>query len=78
MVSTGVSPPLGKALFLSVPALVLLAGLVCWNPAGNFWKTVEPPKAQCEAYDVERLHSSAELTPEIYDPQKLNRLIREP
>ncbi|HWA27006.1 MAG TPA: ceramidase domain-containing protein [Lacunisphaera sp.] len=70
--------PLGLACLLSLPIAVLLGVLVAWNPPGNHWKTVEPPKAQVEAYDVQRLRTQATLTAEIYDHRKLSRLIREP
>ena len=70
--------PLGQALLAGFPALLVLIALATWNPTGNFWKSVEPPKAQCEAYDPERLRADQALTPAIYDPRKLDRLIREP
>jgi hypothetical protein len=70
--------PFLTALIVSLPALVLLVALIIRNPAGDFWKSVEAPKAQCEAYDAERIHSLVKLSEEIYDQAKLNRLIREP
>lgn len=66
------------AALISLPVLALLVGLVVWNPLGDFWKMVETPKAQCEAYDHERLHSLKSPTSEIYDQRKLDRLVREP
>jgi hypothetical protein len=69
---------LGRASLCSLPILAILIGVSIWNPAGNFWKTVEPPKAQCEAYHSNRVRMPAVLSMEVYDPMKLNRLIREP
>jgi len=66
------------ALLITAPFLCILAGVIVWNPAGNYWLMVEPPKAQCEAYDSERVHSLPTLTPEVYDQHKLDRLVREP
>ena len=40
---------LRAAVFISLPVLAFLIGLLAWNPAGDYWKTVESPKAQCEA-----------------------------
>lgn len=69
---------LRSTFILSVPLGIIMLAL-CWgNLPGDFWGTVEPPKAQCEAYHAGRLHAAATLTPEIYDQDKLNRLIREP
>ena len=70
--------PLGQAILWCLPVLLALIGLTLWNPAGNFWKSVEPPKAQCEAYDPERLLADQRLTSAIYDQGKLDRMIREP
>ncbi len=70
--------PLHRAVLWCLPISLLLLALVVWNPSGNFWKSVEPPKAQCEAYDLERLRTDTSLTPAIYDQRKLDRLIREP
>lgn len=70
--------PLARASFLCLPALALLMGLLWWNPTGNYWKSVEPPKAQCEAYQSDRVRMPAVLSLDVYDPIKLNRLIREP
>ncbi len=61
-------------LLLFLPVLAV----VCWNPRGNFWAGVEPPKAQVEAYDAERLASAKTLDASIYDAAKLDRLVREP
>ncbi len=69
---------LGRATLICLPVLVLLVGLAIWNPVGDFWLSVEPPKAQCEAYHVGRLHTLTQLSSEIYDQRKLDRLIREP
>lgn len=70
--------PLGLATWWSLPLLALLVAVVFWAPPGDYWKSVEPPKAQCEAYDVARLHTEAVLTSAIYDQRKLDRLVREP
>jgi hypothetical protein len=70
--------PLGLAILISLPLLAFLVAVTRLAPPGNYWKSVEPPKAQCEAYDVERLRTDATLTSAIYDPRKLDRLIREP
>jgi hypothetical protein len=70
--------PLLIATLIALPVLGVLVGLAAWNPEGNYWLTVEPPKAQCEAYHVGRLHTQPTLTPEIYDQGKLDRFIREP
>lgn len=67
-----------KTLVCVVPMFVVLAALACWNPRGDFWGSVEPPKAQCEAYSVERLRTATVLDSTIYDGAKLNRLLREP
>lgn len=70
--------PLARAALLCLPALALMGGLLWCNPAGDYWKSVEPPKAQCEAYQSNRVRMPAVLSLEVYDPAKLNRLIREP
>ncbi|HLP01003.1 MAG TPA: hypothetical protein VK163_03180 [Opitutaceae bacterium] len=49
-----------------------------YNPRGDFWGGVEPPKAQCEAYAPDRLSSLTKLSSEIYSAEALNRLVREP
>ena len=67
-----------RAFWICLPLLLVATGLAVWNPAGDFWGSVEPPKAQCEAYSTSRLRAAKVLTPEIYDPQKLDRLLREP
>jgi hypothetical protein len=69
---------LGRATLFCLPFHAVLVGVAFWNPAGNFWKTVEPPKAQCEAYHSDRVRLPAVLSTEVYDPAKLNRLMREP
>lgn len=70
--------PLILASLISLPVLIILLGFTVWNPNGNYWLTVEPPKAQCEAYHVGRLRTQDRLTEEIYDQVKLDRLLREP
>jgi hypothetical protein len=70
--------PLSRAALICLPVLVVLAALATWNPRGNFWTSVEPPKAQCEAYDSGKLRRQTALSSEIYDQIKLDRLIREP
>lgn len=70
--------PLGRATLYCLPLLAALLGLSIWNPPGNHWKTVEPPKAQAEAYHSDRVRMPAVLSMDVYDPVKLNRLIREP
>lgn len=49
------SIPIVRAFYLSVPLLIGLTLFTAFNPKGDFWGTVESPKAQCEAYDVQRL-----------------------
>ncbi len=72
------SGSLRRAVIFSLPFVAILL-VACWlNPAENYWLTVEPPKAQCEAYDVSRLKTSATLTSKIYDQRKLDQMIREP
>lgn len=70
--------PLFRAVWWSLPALVLLIGLAAWNPRNDFWGLVEEPKAQCEAYDAAKLASLVKPTREVYSCEKLTRLIREP
>lgn len=70
--------PLRIAVFCSVPLLALFIGAAVLNPIGDYWKMVEPPKAQCEAYHAAQLRTQKVLTSEVYDQRKLNRLIREP
>jgi hypothetical protein len=70
--------PLTRATLSCLPVLAILLGVLIWNPSGNYWKTVEPPKAQCEAYQSDRVRMPAVLAMDVYDPAKLNRLIREP
>ncbi|HEX2861700.1 MAG TPA: ceramidase domain-containing protein, partial [Lacunisphaera sp.] len=72
------SAPLARAALLCLSALAVVVGLSWWNPKGNYWKSVEPPKAQCEAYQSDRVRMPAVLSQDVYDPEKLNRLIREP
>ena len=63
-----------------VTGVLLVIGLiVLWlNPAGDFWKSVEMPKAQLEACDPTKLTASVAPTPAIYREAALNRLVREP
>jgi hypothetical protein len=70
--------PFGRAARWCAPLLLSLVGLLIWNPPGNFWKSVEPPKAQVEAYDPEALRQVQTLTSAVYDQRKLDRLVREP
>jgi len=56
----------------------LLGAIALWDPRGNYWGGVEPPKAQVEAYDSARLRTLKTLDSSVYDEGKLNRLIREP
>jgi len=70
--------PLGLACLFSLPVLLLLAALIAWNPPGDHWQSVEPPKAQVEAYDALRLREQPALSADLYDRRKLDRLIREP
>lgn len=67
-----------KAFIIILPLFVILVAVARWNPQGDYWGGVEPPKAQCEAYDTDRLRTASTLTPEIYDRRKLDRLFREP
>src|SRR5690349_1226170 len=69
---------LGLATLWSLPLLLVLVFVTWLAPSGNYWKSVEPPKAQVEAYDVSRVHSEPTLTSAVYDPRKLDRLVREP
>jgi hypothetical protein len=69
---------LGRAALYSLPVFVGLIGVLLWNPGENYWNTVEPPKAQCEESKRDRVRMPAVLSMEVYDPVKLNRLIREP
>ena len=70
--------PISKALVVSLPLWLILLIVAAWNPCGKFWGSVEEPKAQCEAYDAARLKTMPVLSAEIYDREKLDRLIREP
>ncbi len=70
--------PAWKALCLLLPVFAIAVALAKINPAGNFWGGVETPKAQCEAYDAIQLGRLPALSPEVYDSEKLNRVIREP
>ncbi len=72
------SRPLIRALCWSLPLGLTLLTLAFINPQCEFWSGVEPPKAQCEAYDPHKLGSMDRLSPDIYDPAKLSRLLREP
>jgi hypothetical protein len=70
--------PFVQSLLICLPIFGLLLALVRWNPHGDFWKTVESPKAQCEAYDPIRTRTLTSLSDRIYDQVKLDRLVREP
>ena len=70
--------PLLRALSLSIPIWAALIALWIGNPKGNFWLTIEPPKAQCEAYDPAALITATHLDYTIYAPAKIDRLLREP
>ncbi len=70
--------PAIKALGFMLPMLVIAVAVAIWNPRGDVWGTVEPPKAQCEAYDAERLSRATVVSSELYDQRKLDRLFREP
>lgn len=60
------------------PVFLGLLVAAIWNPKGDYWGVVEPPKAQCEAYDIHRLRQAVTLTSAIYDQRKLDRFLREP
>lgn len=66
----------------SLGAIIVIVAFVLlvhrFNPVGDFWGTVEPPKAQCEAYSPEKLVTLSRATTELYDQHALDRLIREP
>lgn len=66
------------AVFAAALVFATLLALAVWNPAGEFWTGVEPPKAQCEAYDAAKLATLPRATEELYDPVALRRLFREP
>ncbi|MBI3886258.1 MAG: ceramidase domain-containing protein [Opitutae bacterium] len=70
--------PVTRAALWSLPVLALLLGWAWTNPQGNFWGTVEPPKAQGEAFDATKLATVQRPTVDLYAAEKLNRLIREP
>jgi ceramidase len=72
------SSGIAKAAIATVPLLLVLWVIAAWNPRGEFWSGVEPPKAQGEAWDPARLAAARTLDSSIYDPAKLCRLIREP
>ncbi len=57
-----------------------MVGLVIlrFNPAGDFWKSAEIPKAQLEACDPRKLVSWAAPTTALYREEALHRLVREP
>ncbi len=71
-------PAVAQAFWVCLPLFLLALAVAVWNPAGDFWGAVEPPKAQCEAYHSGRLQSASALTVELYDQAKLDRLFREP
>lgn len=68
----------GAALWICGPLFLITLAVAVSNPPSRTWDTVEPPKAQCEAYDAARLQTAKKLTADLYDPQKLNRIFREP
>lgn len=70
--------PAFTAFWWWLPWFVLGVVVATWNPPGNIWGGVEPPKAQVEAYDAVRLKSATVVSSELYDPRKLDRWIREP
>lgn len=70
--------PLGRAVLIAFPLLVVLIAVAVWNPRGDFWGLPEFPKAQCEAYDSGRLETETHLSEAVYAPGKLKRLFREP
>ncbi|HLP25457.1 MAG TPA: ceramidase domain-containing protein, partial [Acidobacteriota bacterium] len=70
--------PLGLAALIALPVLAILMVVAMWNPRGDFWGAPEFPKAQCEAYDPDRLHTETRLSEAVYEPEKLLRLFREP
>ncbi|PTY02673.1 hypothetical protein DB347_23460 [Opitutaceae bacterium EW11] len=76
-VSTEANALTSAARWLVLP-LVLVCAAAAWNPRGDFWGGVEPPKAQCEAYDSARLRVATVLDTSVYDSGKLKRVIREP
>jgi hypothetical protein len=67
-----------KASLVTLPLLLALVALVFANPSGDFWGSVESPKAQVESYDATKLAVATSLDSSIYDWTKLNRVIREP
>ncbi len=69
---------IGRATLWCLPVLAVLVAVAFWNPVGDFWKSVEPPKAQCEAYRPDRTKPPPPLADDAYDGVRLNRLIREP
>jgi len=70
--------PLLRSALIVLPLLFGLTMLSLFNPKGDFWLTVEFPKAQCEAYDPGKLANAASVSTALYAPEKLDRLIREP
>ncbi len=65
-------------MLIAAPVLVLLVAIAIWNSHGDYWGTVEFPKAQCEAYDTHAMRSADRLSEAVYAPAKLARLFREP
>jgi len=73
------TPRTPAGLVLTIGLVGVAAAFVAtWNPRGDFWDGVEPPKAQCEAYQPEMLTSLPSASMELYDPRALDRLFREP
>jgi hypothetical protein len=66
------------ALLTAVPVLLILIAGAVLNPKKSYWGEPELPRAQCEAFNTDRLHALPEATAEVYDQKKLNRLVREP
>jgi hypothetical protein len=65
-------------VIIGVLGMAAMVAAVFSNPTGDFWHAVEPPKAQVEAYNPARLASAIKLDSAVYDPIRLNRLVREP
>lgn len=78
MIPARTSAPSTRAFWLWLPWLVIAVAVAIWNPAQAVWGSVEPPKAQVEAYDAGRLKAATVVSSDLYDPRKLDRWIREP
>lgn len=79
-IATGLKMKSGSvaALRICLPLFVVAVAFAAFNPPSGVWGAVEPPKAQCEAYDTNRLRAAKSLTAEVYNLRKLNRMLREP